>query len=478
MNDAAPAKLGKYEIVRTLGTGAMGVVYLAFDPGIHRQVAVKTIRKDLLEGKQGPQLIARFRQEAIAAGRLSHPGIVAVYDYGEDERAAYIVMEYAPGENLEDYVAKRGGLPLQELGGMMAQLCAALQYAHDAGVVHRDIKPSNLLVSGRLKITDFGIARLATSNLTQGGTALGTPSYMAPEQYTGGGADHQADLFSVGVVFFQLLTGALPFEGVTILEVAYKICHVEPTPPTQLSPHLPRAVDAVVARALAKSKEARFAAARDLSDAITAALMDDEATAPAPPPRATVGASSPSPWAAPSTTGAGNTGNTGNAGAWRSETLRALETALLPAVGALAGALVRRSSARTSDPEQLVGLLGASVDDARARAKLVGELRSILGAPARQPPPPRPQATPSVPPRASSAPPPGGTIGERMRSFTREDLDRVSQALAGFIGPIAKIFVQKASAQTKSYHDLCVKLSERLGTDEERARFLKQVDSG
>src|SRR5580692_5137541 len=155
----------------------MGVVYLARDPVIERKVALKTIHKALLDSKHAAAAVARFRQEAVAAGRLTHPGIVAVYDYGEDESTAFIVMEYAPGEDLASLAHKRA-LSLGEIGTVMAELCDALQYAHDAGVVHRDIKPSNLLVAGRIKITDFGIARLSSSSLTQQGAMLGTPLYM------------------------------------------------------------------------------------------------------------------------------------------------------------------------------------------------------------------------------------------------------------------------------------------------------------
>jgi serine/threonine-protein kinase len=271
VSEPPPDRIGKYEVVRELGAGAMGVVYLAYDRTIDRQVAVKTIRKDAHDGEEAAVATARFRQEAMAAGRLTHPGIVAVYDYGEDESLAYIVMEYAPGRELGDYAAGRA-LALAEIGHLMAQLLDALGYAHGAGVVHRDIKPSNLLVSTRLKITDFGIARVGSSHLTQTGTAMGTPSYMAPEQYRGSGVDHRADLFAAAAVFHELLTGQAAFAGESLQEIAYKVCYADPATATSLRPGLPREVDAVLARALAKDKEMRFPAARDLSVAIEAAL--------------------------------------------------------------------------------------------------------------------------------------------------------------------------------------------------------------
>jgi len=186
--ERAPTRLGKYQILQTLGVGGMGVVYLGYDAAIERKVAIKTIRKDMLDSSATAEATARFRREAMAAGRLTHPGIVAVYDYGEDEDVAYIVMEYAPGEELGRFAAARQLSPPQ-VATLLVQLLDALHYAHQTGVVHRDIKPANLLVSERLKITDFGIAR-AISKMTSSGEyararlmpVLGTPSYMSPEQ--------------------------------------------------------------------------------------------------------------------------------------------------------------------------------------------------------------------------------------------------------------------------------------------------------
>jgi tRNA A-37 threonylcarbamoyl transferase component Bud32 len=446
---AAPAKLGKYELLATLGAGAMGVVYLAYDPFIDRRVALKTIRKDLLDTRHAAVISARFRQEAMAAGRLSHPGIVAVYDYGEDESTAYIVMEYAPGEDLQAHVTRRG-VTLPEIGVLMAELLDALQYAHDAGVIHRDIKPANLLVSGRLKIMDFGIARLDSSNITALGSAIGTPSYMAPEQYTGGPIDHRIDLFAAGVLFYELCTGRLPFPGETVHEIGYKVCHLDPTPPTQLVPNLPAAVDAVVARALDKDRERRYRSAAEMARAVAGALSGDRAPAPI--------AVAPSPALAPAPSPAPAPAFSATISQWKPETLRALEAALVPTVGALAGTLVRRTAAKATDPEQLAMLLSAGVDDTAARARLLETLRAALG------------ASPAAPPAAAGT---ARTIGEQRRSITREDLDRVTQALAGSVGPIAKIFVQKAAATATTYPELCLKVSERLTTAEERARFLK-----
>jgi serine/threonine-protein kinase len=459
----APAHIDKYEVQRTLGAGAMGVVYLAYDRAIDRAVAVKTIRKDLIDGQQAAGVAARFRQEAVAAGRLSHPGIVAVYDYGEDDQTAYIVMEYAQGEDLAAHAARfHPGLP--EIGALMAQLLDALQYAHEAGVVHRDIKPGNILVTdrGRLKITDFGIAHLATSGLTQHGAILGTPSHMAPEQYTGGTIDHRVDLFSAGVVLYELLTGTLPFPGNTVHEVAYKICYLDPVPASQVAPGLPGAIDTILDTALAKRRDARFPSARDFAQAIAAVLPRPPAAAVTTGVVVATGAAAAPLGTAPLPLASATA--EGSIAGWSTATLRALEAALVPVVGPVAGTLVRRSAARAADPTDLVTLLAASVDDPVARTRLVASLQAVLGL--------------APPARTASPGAPAGSVGERLRSFTKEDLDRLTQALAVLVGPIAKIFVQKAAASGGSYHDLCLRLSERLGTPEERARFLAQVGAG
>ena len=211
-----PAQLGKYQITEVLGTGAMGVVYKGFDPGIRRVVAIKTIRRELISGdRPGAMMLKRFRNEAQAAGRLSHPGIVAVYDYGEDAEVAYIAMEFVEGNSLREYFARGTRFSERDTVSIISQLLEALAHAHERRVWHRDIKPGNLIVmmNGRVKVADFGIARIEASDLTQTGAVLRSPSYMAPEQYAAAAIDHRADVFAAGVVFYQLLTGSRPFVG-------------------------------------------------------------------------------------------------------------------------------------------------------------------------------------------------------------------------------------------------------------------------
>ena len=268
---AQPERLGKYDIVEMLGKGAMGVVFKGFDPDIDRTVAIKTVRKELIEEEdRAGMALARFKNEARAAGRLSHPGIVAVYDYGESGSIAYIAMEFVQGNSLREYFNRGTRFAERDAISIMVQLLDALQHAHDQGVWHRDIKPANMIImtSGKVKIADFGIARIDTSTLTQTGVVMGSPGYMAPEQYSGGKVDRRADLFAAGVVMYQLLTGARPFAG-SVESIPYKICHIEPPLPSEAEPDRGwERYNTVITRALAKRPEDRFQTADEFRAAI------------------------------------------------------------------------------------------------------------------------------------------------------------------------------------------------------------------
>src|SRR6185295_18355102 len=198
-----PERLGKYPITGVLGKGAMGVVYRGYDPVIKRPVAIKTIRKELIEeDDKNENLSGRFRREAQAAGALSHPGIVSVYEFGEDQQHAYIAMEYVEGNSLREYMVNGAKFDEHDSVSIMAQLLDALQFAHDHAVWHRDIKPANILVmsNGRIKLTDFGIARIENADRTTTNVIMGTPGYIAPEVYLGGQIDHRVDIFAAGVL--------------------------------------------------------------------------------------------------------------------------------------------------------------------------------------------------------------------------------------------------------------------------------------
>ena len=267
-----PARLGKYTLTGVLGEGAMGTVYKGYDPVIQRAVAVKSIRPHLFENASLHVSAAeRFRNEAKAAGRLTHPGIVGVYEYGEDDGGAFIAMEYVEGHGLNHYIAPPARLPEPEALSVMMQLLEALHCAHEQGVWHRDIKPNNIIVTadGRLKIADFGIARIESADLTQMTVLIGSPGYIAPERYTGEAPDRRVDIFSCGVLLYQMLTGVAPFAG-TDTEAMYKVLHTDPLPPSRsaVTQPPPECWDAIVAKALAKRPEDRYATAREFREAL------------------------------------------------------------------------------------------------------------------------------------------------------------------------------------------------------------------
>jgi serine/threonine protein kinase len=284
--------LGKYEIRGVLGQGAMGIVYDGWDPRIERRVAIKAVDLPEHPDPDTADAIARFRREAQAAGRLTHPNIVGVYDYGETADLAYIVMEFVDGTTLKALVDRNERFAVPEIRQIMQQILAGLQYSHEAGVVHRDIKPANIMLTSarQAKITDFGIARIESSSLTQVGTIMGTPAYMSPEQVTGSIVDERTDIYSSGVLLYQLLTGERPFDGGTAA-IMHKVLHTEPPPPSELTNTSPVALDAVVQRAMAKRPDDRYQSAAEFSEAIGLAVAapvarggsDGEATLVSPP---------------------------------------------------------------------------------------------------------------------------------------------------------------------------------------------------
>lgn len=269
-------RIGRYEILEELGRGAMGVVYRARDPSIGRLIAIKTIRMtELSDPVESARLRERLRREAHSAGILSHPGIVVVYDVGQQGDLAYIAMELVPGRSLESLLEDKQPPPQQTILNLLRQTAAALDYAHKRGIVHRDIKPANILISedGVVKITDFGVAKISSSHqLTVAGTVLGTPNYMSPEQIQGQPVDGRADQFALAVIAYEVLTGEKPFTGEQLTTVLYKIVAEPPRPPQEINPTLPWAVSLVLNRALAKDPEERYPSCTEFIDALERAL--------------------------------------------------------------------------------------------------------------------------------------------------------------------------------------------------------------
>jgi eukaryotic-like serine/threonine-protein kinase len=295
------AQLGRYEILAELGQGSMGVVYKARDPVLDRVVAVKTIHLNLPKDELA-EYEARFYQEARAAGGLNHPNIVTIYDIGKSERVAYMAMEFLEGEELRGILSAGQPLPVTQALDVASQVAEGLSYAHDRHIVHRDIKPGNIMVvrDGLVKITDFGIARMRTNDVkTMTGMILGSPKYMSPEQVAGKRADHRSDLFSLGVVLHEMLTGQAPFHADSVHGTMYQVLNTTPPAPSLRIPDLPEIVDLIVAKALAKNVEERYQStkdmARDLQDckqmleggAAVASKVSAERTGPPLPSTAT-----------------------------------------------------------------------------------------------------------------------------------------------------------------------------------------------
>jgi serine/threonine protein kinase len=263
-------KIGKYEIIKELGKGATSAVYLANDAFADRQVAIKLVRADALGDKEhGKRFNKLFLTEASLAGKLSHPHIASIYDAVSDEQGSYLVMEYVAGGTLEPYTQPAGLLPIDRVIEIIFKCCKALDYAHRHGIIHRDIKPANILLSGEsdIKISDFGAALTLAAETTQV-SGIGSPAYMSPEQLQEGTLNHQTDVFSLGVVMYQLLTGSLPFKATNNYSMVYQIINVDAPPPSLLRPDVPVAVDSIVKKALEKDISRRFQTWEDFAQAL------------------------------------------------------------------------------------------------------------------------------------------------------------------------------------------------------------------
>ena len=269
---------GRYRVVRKLGTGGMANVYLAEDQELGRSVAIKMLDE---RHSQDEQFVERFRREAKNAAGLSHPNIVSIYDRGQAEGTYYIAMEYLEGRTLKELLIARGPTPLAVAIDYARQILSALGFAHRHGIVHRDIKPHNVVVApdGRLKVTDFGIARSGTSQMTETGSIIGTAQYLSPEQAKGAPVTPASDIYSVGIVLYEMLTGLVPFTGDTPLEIAMKHLSTTPLPPSEARPDVPHELDSIVLRALAKNPEDRYQSADEM-DADLARASLGQAVAP------------------------------------------------------------------------------------------------------------------------------------------------------------------------------------------------------
>ena len=455
-----PQRLGKYPISRVIGEGAMGVVYEAFDPVIRRPLAIKTIRRELVEGSEkGASMVARFRNEAQAAGRLMHPGIAAVHEYGEDDDCAYIVREFVSGASLREYLARNTRFPEHDVLSIMCQLLDALEYAHERGVWHRDIKPANLMVTrtGQLKITDFGIARIEANGLTLDGALIGTPGYMAPEQFGSEPIDHRVDVYAAGALLYQLLAGRLPFTG-SLESVMFRTATETPPPPSSVAGAQQWAhFDEVVLRAMATDRDRRFQDAARFRQALVelnarpvAPTLAEETVIvdPVRPERAGGPRTAPSGGApGHASTRPGETRGTASLvpSGWDAQTLARVESRLTVHLGPVAKVLVRRAAAQCTDVQTLCERLAEHLPHAGERADFLQSTLTGAGGPSRD--------------LAADAHASATRTGTRVTDgaaapLPQAVLDHAERVLATHIGPIAKVIVKKAAAQARDRQGL------------------------
>ncbi len=460
-----PERIGKYEIRRELGKGAMGTVYEGFDPVIERPVAIKTILSEYLANVDVDSAVTRFKREAQAGGKLQHPGIVGVYEFGEDGKMAFIVMEYVQGRELRKLMRERGPFALIDVFEVMKQLLAALDYSHRSGVVHRDIKPANLMVlsgmkSGlKIKVMDFGVARVESSSLTQVGSVVGTPTHIAPEQLLGLPTDGRCDLWAAGVILYELLTGRGPFVAETPVAVMHRVMHVEAAAPSSVVASLPPAFDAVVARALAKKPDERYQSARDFAAALVNAFLKSkpggDVEQAARKPHSAADDSVP---LAPQMT-------------LPPETLAEIESSLVKSIGPLAKHLVRKSASHARSVEEFNSELADNIPEGSERFEFLKRIERLEKAPSASIPPA------SVTPPAKSDSPAAATDKGATEAaavvFDPRALAAAEKRLAQYVGPLAKVLIRRAANDSGDLRELYRKLAEHIDSEAERSDFLK-----
>jgi serine/threonine protein kinase len=435
-----PSHIGRYRVERELGRGAMGIIYQAEDPDIGRTIAIKLVRADLLDGDDREEFLARFRHEARAAGRCTHPNIVAIYDYAMHEGNPFLAMEYVDGVGLGQALKGVGRFAPAESVAIAAQMLEALNTAHALGVVHRDVKPANILLlpNGQVKMTDFGISHIDTSHITQDGAVIGTPAYMSPEQCRGETVDARSDLFSVGTVLYELLTGTRAFGGRSVTEVTYQLLTVEPRDPMEIVAEIPGALAGVLRQAMAKARESRYASARVMADALRGALGDPaltERTVVIPPRPPAAAAMAPS-------------------GAIDDVTLDTIERRLARHVGPIARRLVREAARHTNSVEALCETVSRNIGPPADRQRFMTE--SMEGTIVQSAP------------RSVVA----------SATISAEQITRVERALTKALGPIAKVLVKRALPSTASEAALWEQLATHIQRAPDREAFLRQRPGG
>jgi serine/threonine-protein kinase len=445
--------IGRYRVDGLLGTGAMGAVYRAYDPIIDRQLAIKVVRTELAAGSGSDQWLQRFRREARAAGRRFHPNIVAILDFGEDDGMPFLAMEYVDGRSLDAILKASGPLEPSRAVEIITQVLSALGFAHQNGVVHRDVKPSNIMVldGGEVKVADFGIARIDASEFTIVGDLLGTPAYMAPEQFAGAAVDKRTDLFAAGIILFEMLTGVKPFRGKSITEIISFMESRGPEDIRALNPVVSDSLKRVITKALAFDPAGRYGDAAEFSKAILEAfpVRFEPTPFPEPPVSATAAGNAVGRSATPTDT------------TWPPDLLREIERDLATFIGPVAAIAIRRAIRQTTDVAALYDVLGQQVANPRDRAEFVarGQRRAAS----------RPDSASPPAPAAKSEPKPD-------RSTTSPGLTNIASVeanLARYIGPIAKILIKRELEKHETLDKFYRALAAHIADERDRENFLR-----
>ena len=452
-----PSRVGKYRIDGVIGRGAVGVVYKGYDEQIDRPLAVKTLRLDVISSADDKNhLLQRFAVEARSAGRCLHPNIVTVFDYIEQDGAPYIIMEYVNAGTLENVINSTTMLPIRQVGEIMAQLLFALDHAHSKGVVHRDVKPANILCPSAtsIKVTDFGVARFDALGLTNpnGIGAIGTPNYMSPEQFLGRPVDGRSDLFSAGVILFQLLAGAKPFVASDVPELMRKLLNEQPPPLSTLRPGNWAHLDVVVQHALARNPEDRYQNAEQFIDGMNAAI-EGTATDNSPPLDLTKISQGPGQ-GAPSGSGGGSRSSSLSqtmSAKLLPETLGAVEAALARSIGPIAKVVVKKIADEATDTEMLLTSLSDQipVEGEAARFREAAE-RTIRGD--------------------------QGVAGVQLDALIGSaDIDAATQALVPIMGPVARVLARRQAETAIGHDDYYRRLADAIPSESDRERFLEAM---
>ena len=445
--------ISRYRIDGIIGSGAMGVVYQGFDTQIQRAVAIKVLHPHLRDGEHGADLEQRFIQEARAAARCLHPNIVTIFDFGSEKETSFIVMEYVDGIELKAHLKSNTPIPLPSATDICIQILEALSHAHEKGVIHRDIKPANiiLLENGTVKVSDFGVARLDTSDLTSTGFMVGTPNYMSPEGLQGHAVDARSDLYSVGVLFYELLTRQRPVREVSLEENLNKL-----TDAASLSGRNVRSIKPILHRALQANPAARFQNAAEFIDSLKAIDDMDLSQAnttlfPAPKDYKQNAATPPEPASA-------------SISQWSDDLLVSLEHSLAKYVGPMAKLLIRKQSKTAASVEALVTSLTQHIPNENERSQFMKALeRTGISTSA-----------------GISAATPAPKAADAATQIAKEPLspavrDKITQLLAFHIGPLAGRVMQKAMKTTVEPQALLLQLARQIPEEKERKKFLDQA---